>query len=130
MTLCATITLAFISVATQLNSQELCMKRRKRLNSEKKIWRWDPYSHLACLNSWPFENEGFSFISERYTIKSKETIYETGIQIEPWNINMYISSGSSNWHILKIDLTKMRVLTLFQFDTKITDLQTSETVWT
>jgi len=39
-------------------------------------------SHFAYLNRWPFESEGFSLISDRYTIKFKEPIYETGIENE------------------------------------------------
>jgi len=35
---------------------------------------------IFFLNSCPLQNEGLSFISDRYTIKFEEPIYETDIQ--------------------------------------------------
>jgi len=39
--------------------------------------------------------------------------------MQTFEINLYMNTGISNLHICCIDLTKMRVLTLFQFDTQL-----------
>ena len=45
--------------------------------------------------------------------------YEAVIHYETRDINLYMNTGISNWHICSIDPTKMRVFPLFQFDTRL-----------
>ena len=45
--------------------------------------------------------------------------YMKQIQNELWNLNLYMNTSISNWHIWNIDPTEMRVLPFFQFDTKL-----------
>jgi len=41
---------------------------------------------MAILKFWPHENEGFAFISDGYTVKFIEPLYETAIQTQRWNV--------------------------------------------
>jgi hypothetical protein len=43
--------------------------------------------------------ESFAFISDRYTFKFTEKIYETEAQNQVCNINMYMETGISNLRI-------------------------------
>jgi len=58
-------------------------------------WDWDRilkgkfisgnrYFRLSFLKCWPYENERFAFISDRYIIKFKENVYEAKIKTELW----------------------------------------------
>ena len=69
---------------------------------------------MAYLKCWPNEKYSFAFISDRYTIKFREPVYETDIQTEFVNINLYMETGISNSHIWKLDSTKMSCLSIFQ----------------
>ena len=62
--------------------------------------------------------ECFAFISARYRLNS-ENQYENEIHNEHWDINFYMNTGISSWHIWSIDPTKMRFLLFFQFDTRL-----------
>jgi len=63
--------------------------------------------------------ESFAFISDRYTFKFTEKIYETEAQNQVCNINMYMETGISNLRIWNDDPTKKRVLPLFQIATQL-----------
>ena len=83
---------------------------------------------MAYLKCWPEQNEGFAFISVRYTINFRESIYEIEIQTQPWNVNMYMETVISNLHIWNVDTTKMGVMSLFQIATRLnTQNQENET---
>ena len=104
----------------------------KLLISQAPVYKPDIQSQLCNVNLdietgisncifqlWPNENEGFAFISDRYTIKFTEPVYETEIQTQNWNVHFYMETGISNWHIWKFDPTKSLILPLFQFATRL-----------
>jgi len=59
------------------------------------------YFQLEYLKFWPDENKGFAFISDRYTIAFTAQVYETEIQTQLRNVNFFMETGISNWHIWK-----------------------------
>jgi len=46
------------------------------------------YFQLAYLKRWPYENRCFAFISDRYTFKLTEPVYESEVQTRTWNVNL------------------------------------------
>ena len=83
------------------------MKLKLEINrTKKRKWFWDRvlkrkfiygnrYFRLSFLKFWPYENEGFAFISDRYMIKFKETLYESKIKAELWKVNLNMETGIS-----------------------------------
>jgi len=72
---------------------------RLRPNSETYTLYENRYFRLEFLKCCPYENEGFAFISDRYTIKFTDTVYETKMKTEFWKVNSNMETGISIWHI-------------------------------
>jgi len=111
-------------IPLNFRTDNLSWERKLELEIHRtNIWNWDwdrilkrkfiygnRYLRLTFLKYWPYENEGFAFISVHYISKFKETVYETWIKTEFWKVNLNMEIANSKKLICNVNPTKMRVL--------------------
>jgi len=78
----------------------------------------------TSISSWDILNDGRTKMIDSHlfhmtTWFNSQNPYETEIHNELRHINLYMNIGISNWHIWSIYTTKMMLLTLFLFDTRL-----------
>ena len=71
-----------------------------------------PYIQLEFLKWWSYKNDSFALF------KLPEHIWNL-IENELWHIKFYMNTVISNWHIWSINHSKMKILSLFLFDTRL-----------
>jgi len=109
---------AFISKSNKTNSQNQYKKILFRMKLRNFNMNVKPGLHVDIFEMMTVLKWVLCFISPCYTIKYTEPNWNWDHN-EIKVIKLYMNTGISNWHIWSIDSTKLKFLTLFQFDTHI-----------
>ena len=78
-----------------------------------------PVFVICIFEMLTYENECFAIILDRYKLNSQKTVYESEFQNEFLNVNWYMETDISIWHIWIFDPSKIRGCPSFQTATRI-----------
>ena len=105
-------------IGKRLNSKNQYMKLIFRMTLKHKYVYESRYFQLDYLKYW-LRKCGFCLYFRSVNDYIQRINIWNWYSEWLWNINMYMIPGISNWLIWNIDSTKMRILSLFQLDTRL-----------